>query len=406
MNDRSDSFRGRSGRSSSYSRRDDRGAGGRSRSGFRPDRSRDACGSDRPRPAPYPERPRPSLGELFRTDKPVIGVVHLKPLPGSPGYEGHFLDILNFALDDARAIEEGGATGLIVENFGDAPFYPDRAPVETIACLTRLVTEIRKIVRIPVGVNVLRNDAVGGVAVAAATGAGFVRVNVHTGAVVADQGIITGRAYESIRLRETLRSRTLLFSDIRVKHARPLVEFDLLNEAFDAVKRGKSDALIVTGPATGRSADIDDVRRLKEAMPEVPVLVGSGVSPENMEEVLSIADGCIVGTAIKEMGEIHRPVDVERVRRFAEVAERLSPRRRREPREWDGAPRGRDGEFPDRDAAPRERASAPGVQDAEPRPSSDAGPAPVQPRRVEAPAPPPESPPIQFGRSPVRKKRR
>jgi len=376
-----------------------RGFGSSSRS--RPGRSSNDRRDDRERGyrprTSYPDRPRPSFSELFRTEKAIVGVVHLKPLPGSPGYEGHFLDILNAALDDARAIEDGGAAGLIVENFGDAPFYPDRVPAETIACLTRLVTEIRKAVRIPVGVNVLRNDALGGVAIAAATGAGFVRVNVHTGAVVADQGVIMGRAYETMRLRETLRCRSLLFSDIRVKHAKPMVPFDLLDEAFDAVKRGKSDALIVTGAATGRAADLDDVRRLKEKMPEVPVMIGSGATPETVEEILAVADGIIVGTAIKEHGEIHRPVDAERVRAFADVAERLSPRRRREPRSWEAPPPADSGE-----AAPPAAESSNG---------DDPAPAPERrPRAAAYPtAPPPPEPdpaPVSFGRSPVRRKRR
>lgn len=281
---------------------------------------------ERVRPAPYPERPRPSFVELFRTSKPVIGVVHLKPLPGSPGYDGQFLDLLDAALADARALEAGGAAGLIVENFGDAPFYSDIVPAETIAAMTRLVTEVRKVVRIPVGVNVLRNDARGGVAVAAATGAGFVRINVHTGVMVSDQGILAGRAYESVRLRETLRSRTLLFADVRVKHAAPLATFDLLQEAEETVLRGKADALIITGSTTGRAADLSQVSEIKEAFPHIPVVVGSGVDGDSIEAVLRVADGCIVGSWIKLDGEIERPVDSERVRELVAVADRMAPR--------------------------------------------------------------------------------
>lgn len=281
---------------------------------------------ERLHPAPYPERPRPSFGELFRTPRPLIGCVHLKPLPGSPGYDGHFLDLLDAALNDARALEEGGATGLIVENFGDAPFYPEAVPPETIAVMTRLVTEIRKVVRIPVGVNVLRNDARAGVAVAAATGAGFVRVNVHTGVMVTDQGVLSGRAFESVRLRELLRSRTLLFADVRVKHAAPLAELDIADEAEDAVLRGRADALIITGAATGRKANLDLVAELKQRLPGTAVLVGSGVTLETIEDVLGVADGCIVGTALKVDGRIAAPVDVRRVRAMAEIAERIAPR--------------------------------------------------------------------------------
>jgi len=309
-----------------------RGPGPGGRSGFdrprhrRDDESAPRATFDRPRPAPYPERPRPTFRELFRSQKPIIGVVHLKPLPGSPGYDGSFLDLLDHALTDARAIEAGGASGLIVENFGDAPYFPDQVPPETIAAMTRLVTEVRKAVRIPVGVNVLRNDARGGVAVAAATGAGFVRVNVHTGVMVTDQGLIAGRAWESVRLREVLRSRTLLFADLRVKHAAPLADFDLVAEADDLLSRGRADALIVTGAATGSPADLSRVKALKEAFPDVAVMVGSGVDAENAEAVLAVADGAIIGTAIKYDGVVGNAVDSERLSVITRVAGRLAPR--------------------------------------------------------------------------------
>src|SRR5512140_3308245 len=322
----------------------DRHSGGRSgRNGTRFHREeRERFPMERPRLAPYPERPRPSVAELFRTQKPLIGVVHLKPLPGSPGYDGLFLDLLDAALSDARAIEAGGAAGMLVENYGDAPFYPDVVPPETVAAMTRLVTEIRKVVRIPVGVNVLRNDARAGVAVAAATGAGFVRVNVHIGVIVTDQGSLSGRAWESVRLRETLRSRTLLFADLRVKHGVPLVEFDLLAEVKDTVQRGRADALILTGQATGMPADLDQMRAIKKAFPNVSLLVGSGVDSASIQEVLEVADGCIVGTAIKRDGRLENPVEIDRVRALADVAERLSPRVHAER----GAPRPAFGERP------------------------------------------------------------
>lgn len=444
-----------------------RGPGGRSGRPPREDRPReDRPREDRPRgerlhPAPYPERPRPSVSELFRTAKPIIGCVHLKPLPGSPGYDGHFLDLLDAALNDARALEEGGATGLIVENFGDAPFYPDAVPPETIAVMTRLITEIRKAVRIPVGVNVLRNDARAGVAVAAATGAGFVRVNVHTGVMVTDQGVLSGRAYESVRLRELLRSRTLLFADVRVKHAAPLAELDIADEAEDAVLRGHADALIITGAATGRKADIDLVAELKGRLPRTAVLVGSGVTLESLEDVLAVADGCIVGTALKYDGLISAAVDRRRVREMADIAEKIAPRQfvertperaidrpeRREPPEPGDRPESRPRSAPASPAAaPTAGAASRGVSWKEvgtpvegsghpPAPPTSAAPeAPAatgadsgdEPEAGWAPAPwfepvhggtaaepspePPPTPtppePVVFGRAPIRKRRR
>ncbi|HEX7878730.1 MAG TPA: BtpA/SgcQ family protein, partial [Candidatus Eisenbacteria bacterium] len=270
----------------------------------------------------------------------------------------------------------GGASGLIVENFGDAPYFPDQVPPETIAAMTRLVTEVRKAVRIPVGVNVLRNDARGGVAVAAATGAGFVRVNVHTGVMVTDQGLIAGRAWESVRLREVLRSRTLLFADLRVKHAAPLADFDLVAEADDLLSRGRADALIVTGAATGSPADLSRVKALKEAFPEVAVMVGSGVDAENAEAVLAIADGAIIGTAIKYDGVVGNAVDSERLSVITRVASRLAPRESADPQRNEERPRYEDRpryeERPRNEERPR----------FEERPAFD-----ERPRRSERPAP-------------------
>jgi len=409
----------------------DRRSGGRpGRGGHRSHRD-ERPAPERPRLAPYPERPRPSFSELFRTQKPLIGVVHLKPLPGSPGYDGLFLDLLDQALSDARAIEEGGAAGLIVENFGDAPFYPDQVPPETVAAMTRLVTEIRKVVRIPVGVNVLRNDARAGVAVAAATGAGFIRVNVHTGVMVTDQGLIGGRAWESVRLRETLRSRTLLFADIRVKHGAPLVPGDLLREAEDTLLRGLADALIVTGASTGAAADLEQVRELKRRFPAVPVIVGSGVDLDSAEDVFEVADGCIVGTGIKEGGRIDRPVDPDKVRVLAQVADRVAPRMvverfRREPPPSFAADESRD-RGGERDSAPvrpghgeyrpLETSEAPQAYREAPEVNEEPVEIPRPPARpheeesreeVEAPVAPESAngPQVQFGRALVRKKRR
>jgi membrane complex biogenesis BtpA family protein len=367
-------------------------------------------------------------------------VVHLKPLPGSPGYDGLFLDLLDAALADARSIEAGGAAALIVENFGDAPFYPDSVPPETVAAMTRLVTEIRKVVRIPVGVNVLRNDARSSVAVAAATGAGFIRVNVHTGVMVTDQGILAGRAWESLRLREILRSRTLLLADVRVKHAEPLVDYDLSLEAEEAILRGRADGLIVTGPATGRPANLDQVREIRGRLKDAPVLVGSGVDTGNIEAVLQAADGCIVGTAIKAGGRIEAPVDVDRVRELAEVADRMAPRSFERQRSWSppgGPPEpahrerggyGRVEQGPPEYLAGAASAPSRAFDSDESRGGPDEGeiliqssarpaqPEPVEPEVSQVVPEPadsgagfgngPASPSIQFGRGAVRKKRR
>uniref|UniRef100_A0A831X072 BtpA/SgcQ family protein n=1 Tax=Thermorudis peleae TaxID=1382356 RepID=A0A831X072_9BACT len=250
-------------------------------------------------------------------ETPIVGVVHLFPLPGSPRTSLNLEQIIERAVDDARAYEAGGASALIVENYGDAPFRKDRVEPYTIAALTRVVTAVRAAVRLPVGVNVLRNDAVAALSIAAATGASFIRVNVHTGAMLTDQGIIEGRADETLRLRRFLDAPVEIWADILVKHAAPLGPVSLEEAARDALERGLADALILTGSATGQPADPEELRRLRALFPEVPIFIGSGITPERVAAFLPEASGFIVGTWAKEEGIIENRVSRSRVEMLA-----------------------------------------------------------------------------------------
>jgi membrane complex biogenesis BtpA family protein len=264
--------------------------------------------------------------DLFGGVKPILGMIHLRPLPGSP--RGGALEAAREAARrDAETLTSAGIDGLIVENFGDAPFAKERVGPATVAAMAILCREIRSDHNVPLGVNVLRNDAEAALSIATVCGADFIRVNVHVGAVVADQGILEGRARETLLLRKALGSSVLVFADVRVKHARPLGGGDdpdgIVNEARDAAGRGGADALIVSGVATGTSADPDDVRRVKQALPDVPVLVGSGVTVSNLEGFWPWADGMIVGSSLKESGDPLRPVDPTRARSLLDAASRL-----------------------------------------------------------------------------------
>ncbi|MDW8367240.1 MAG: BtpA/SgcQ family protein [Abditibacteriales bacterium] len=252
---------------------------------------------------------------MFRSAKPLIGMVHLLPLPGSVRFAGDLDAVVQRALEDAHALAQGGADGVLVENFGDAPFHKYVEP-HTVAAMAIVVKEVVRAVNVPVGVNVLRNDAQAALAIAAAAGARFIRVNVHTGAMVTDQGIIEGCADETLRYRKMLGADVKIFADVFVKHAAPLGMQTLEQAAKDTAYRGLADALIITGAATGEAPALDDLRRVKTAVPDVPVFVGSGVNAENIGQILSIADGVIVGTSVKGEGRAENPVDVERVRRL------------------------------------------------------------------------------------------
>jgi membrane complex biogenesis BtpA family protein len=232
----------------------------------------------------------------------VFGMVHLAPLPGAPLFAS--LDAaIEQAVHDARAIIAGGCDGFMIENFGDRPFTRGCVEAETVAAMTRVICELPR--NVPFGVNVLRNDALSALAIAAATRASFIRVNVHTGTMLTDQGMIEGDAYATLRKRAALAPNVLIFADYLVKHATPLGE----TSPKDLRERGLADAVIVTGAETGASADPSRLRALRDAIPDAPLLLGSGLTAENARQFAE-ADGAIVGTSLK--GEDGR-VDPKRV---------------------------------------------------------------------------------------------
>ena len=247
----------------------------------------------------------------------LIGMVHVGPLPGSPRWEGSIERLIASALDDARALVEGGMDALLLENYGDAPFTPGRVEPATVAGLAVVAREIRRALpQAPLGINVLKNDARAALAIACDVGARFIRVNVHAGAVLADQGIVHSDAYGTLRDRRLLGVDIAIFADVGGKHAVPLAPIDLEQHARDLTHRGLADGLVVSGKATGAVTPIDDLKRVRSAVPDVPLLVGSGVTPETAAELLSVADALIVGTAVKRDGDVTAPVDIERVRRL------------------------------------------------------------------------------------------
>ncbi|MBN2490162.1 MAG: BtpA/SgcQ family protein [Planctomycetes bacterium] len=256
----------------------------------------------------------PSFAAIFGRRRPLIGVIHLPPLPGSPRSRGDLKALGDRVRQDARALAAGGASGMLLENFGDAPFLAEHVPPATVAMMTALALIAREAAALPLGVNVLRNDAAAALAVALAGGGAFIRVNVHVGAAVTDQGLLQGRAAATLRLREQLGVGIAVFADVGVKHAAPLAARPLAEEAEEAVHRGLADALIVTGPATGRPAAAGDLAAVRCALPDTPLLAGSGVNPQNVGEVLRHADGLIVGTALKRDGRVEAPIDEQAVR--------------------------------------------------------------------------------------------
>lgn len=252
-------------------------------------------------------------------ENPVIGMVHLQALPGAPGFRGSLDEVTEAAITDARAIAAGGADALLIENFGDRPFRRNDVDDETVAAMTIVATEIRRNVRLPFGINVLRNDGHAALAIGAVTSALFIRVNVLIGAMVTDQGVIEGQADSLLRKRRELECPVAIFADHLVKHAVPLAPVHPIQQARDLRLRGGADALIITGAETGVAAELSKFEVVRGAVPGTPIIAGSGVSAENAAGLRGLADAIIVGTSIKRNGQVDRPVDQDRVARICDA---------------------------------------------------------------------------------------
>ena len=276
---------------------------------------------DHKRPTPV-FRPKPNAIEtIFGRRKAVIGVIHLRALPGAPEYSGETMQsLVDFALAEAMRYTAGGVDGLIVENHGDIPFAkPDRIGLETVASMAVITDAVRRASGLPIGVNVLANGALAALAVAKASGAAFVRVNQWANAYVANEGFIEGPAGEATRYRTWLHARDIkIFADVHVKHGahaittdRPIEELARDNEFFDA------DVAIATGQRTGDAATTKELQAIAGGT-ALPVAVGSGVTPGNVGDILRMADAVIVASALKQDGVWWNPVDPDRLRHFME----------------------------------------------------------------------------------------
>ena len=253
------------------------------------------------------------MSSIFSKGKVLIGVVHLGALPGSPRNKNSINEIIRGAVADSRAYEQGGADAIFIENFGDVPFTKNAVAPETIAAMAVVGRAVREAVKLPIGFNVLRNDGHAALALVASCGGSFVRINVHTGAMLTDQGLIEGNAYATLRLKKNLCPVAQIFADVHVKHAVPLGNWTIEDSARDTIERGLADGLIVSGTGTGMATDVEDVRRVRNACPGAKILIGSGVTLENVKTLLPLIDGVIVGSSLKRNGKLENPVDAKRV---------------------------------------------------------------------------------------------
>jgi membrane complex biogenesis BtpA family protein len=257
------------------------------------------------------------LDEVFHVDKPIVGMVHALPMPGSPRFKRYQLrDVYDHGVAEAVRLKEGGVDGLLLENAGDIPFAkPEDIGHETTAAMAILGRLIREATGLPLGIITVANAALHSLAVAKACGAQFVRVNQWANAYVANEGIIEGAAARALRYRSWIEADDVrIFADVHVKHGshaivadRPLSEQAVDVEFFDA------DVLIATGYRSGSATMPEEVEGIRRHV-ALPVIVGSGIDVANCAQLLALADGAIVGSSLKVEGKMHSDVDVEKVR--------------------------------------------------------------------------------------------
>lgn len=259
------------------------------------------------------------MDSIFNKDKVIIGVVHCRPLPGSPEYKGETIkEICQRAIKDAQKYEEAGLDGIIVENHGDIPFIkPQDIGPETPALMTSITNSIKREINLPTGLNILANAAKQSLAVAKATNSKFIRVNEWVNAYIANEGFIEGKAGKILRYRSWLSAQDIkVFADVHVKHGSHSIVADRsIPELTRDAEFFGADSVIVTGYRTGDAPKTDEVREIKNST-KLPVLVGSGASKENVDNLIEIADGIIVASSLKEEGVWWNPVDFSRAKEF------------------------------------------------------------------------------------------
>lgn len=262
----------------------------------------------------------------FGDTRTLIGMIHVRALPGSPTAELGLDAIVETAVSEARVYRDAGFGALMIENMFDRPYLAGTAGPEIVAAMTAVGREVRREVPLALGVQVLAAANRESLAVALACGASFIRAEAFVFAHVADEGLLEADAGPLLRYRRSIGAgHVRVLADIRKKHAAHAITADVsLVETARAAEFAFADGVIVTGIATGREADPGEVRAVREAV-GIPTLVGSGLSPENLPR-FAAADGFIVGSSVKRGGVWSNPLDPERVRAMARAFAALEPR--------------------------------------------------------------------------------
>lgn len=252
------------------------------------------------------------IDSMFGVPRALIGVVHLQALPATPASKLDIAAITALAVDEARAYEDAGFHGVMIENTHDRPYLKAGVGPEITAAMTVIGAEMRRAVALPLGVQVLAGANTSALAVALACGASFVRCEGFVFAHVADEGLIEASAGALLRYRRAIGADHIrVFADVKKKHSAHALTADIdIAETAKAAEFFLVDGVIVTGVATGEPAEPEEVNSVGRAV-SVPTIVGSGITSENLAHYTD-ADAFIVGSSIKQDGVWSNPIDPDR----------------------------------------------------------------------------------------------
>ena len=252
---------------------------------------------------------------LFNIYKPVIGMIHVSALPGTPNYRGSVKQIIEQAKTEALIYKENGIDAIAIENMHDVPYLRRKVGPEITSLMSVIGYEVKNLTKLPCGIQILAGANKDALAAAHSAGLDFVRTEGFVFAHIADEGLMQSDAGELLRYRKQIAAENILiFTDIKKKHSSHSITSDVdIIETAKAAQFFLSDGIIITGSSTGYEADIDEVKKVKDEI-KVPVIIGSGIATENIDKFLPIADAFIVGSSLKKEGNWMNEVDVERVK--------------------------------------------------------------------------------------------
>lgn len=259
------------------------------------------------------------FNNIFTKPKPIIGMVHVQALPGTPGHRFAVREIIRQAKAEAKIYLNSGIDGIMVENMHDIPYVNGEVGHEVSTVMSIIAYEVKNVTGLPVGIQILAAANMTALAAAHAASVDFIRAEGFVFAQIADEGFMSSDAGNLLRYRRHIEAEdVLIFTDIKKKHASHAITGDVdIKRTAKAAEFFLSDGLIVTGHSTGLETDIKDVKQVRAAT-KMPLLIGSGITPENINEYVPYSDGFIVGSYFKKDGLWQNSPDPERIARLLE----------------------------------------------------------------------------------------